>query len=282
MTSPWPAPAKLNLFLHITGRREDGYHLLQTAFQFIDDCDWLDFQLGADSHINCLSPLPGVPPQRDLIFRAARLLQQTTACRQGVAIRIDKRLPLGGGLGGGSSDAATALVALNHLWGTGLSLAQLAQLGLQLGADVPVFIYGRAAWAEGVGERLQPLELPEPWYLIITPPVQVSTREIFTAPELTRDCKPIKMANFLVGKGQNVCEPVVRQRYPRIAQALDWLSQFAVAKMTGTGSSIFAAFAEQSQALDVLARAPKTWRCRIAKGCNCSPLQERLQQALST
>jgi 4-diphosphocytidyl-2-C-methyl-D-erythritol kinase len=278
MTSLWPAPAKLNLFLHITGRREDGYHLLQTAFQFIDDCDWLEFQIEADSHINYLSPLPGVSLQQNLIFRAAQLLQQTTACRQGAAIRIDKRLPLGGGLGGGSSDAATTLVALNHLWGTGLTLAQLAQLGLQLGADVPVFIYGRAAWAEGVGEHLQPLELPEPWYLVITPPVQVSTHEIFTAPELTRDCKPIKMPSFLAGEAQNVCEPVVRQRYPLVAQALDWLSQFAVAKMTGTGSSIFAAFADQPQALEVLARAPEIWRCRVAKGCNCSPLRERLHK----
>jgi 4-diphosphocytidyl-2-C-methyl-D-erythritol kinase len=278
MTSLWPAPAKLNLFLHITGRREDGYHLLQTAFQFIDYCDWLEFHLGTDGKIKHLSPLPGVPMGQDLVFRAAQLLQQTTACRQGVAIRIDKRLPLGGGLGGGSSDAATTLVALNYLWGTGLSLVQLAQLGLQLGADVPVFIYGHAAWAEGVGEQLQPLELPEPWYVVITPPVQVSTREIFTAPELTRDCEPITMPSFLDGEGRNVCEPVVRQRYPLVAQILDWLSRFAAAKMTGTGSSVFAAFAEEPQALQVLARAPKEWRCRVAKGCNCSPLRDHLQQ----
>lgn len=272
----WPAPAKLNLFLHIIGRREDGYHLLQTAFQFIDYCDWLEFRPCTESRIRYRSPLPGVALKHNLVYRAAKLLQQTMACRQGVEICLHKRLPMGGGLGGGSSDAATALVALNRLWRTGLSQEQLAQLGLELGADVPVFIYGRAAWAEGVGEQLQPLELVEPWYLVVTPPVQVATREIFTAPELTRDCKPIRISNFLKGEGQNVCQPVVCCRYPLVAQILDWLSQFSPAKMTGTGSSVFAAFAEKQQALETLARTPPIWRSVVVKGCNYSPLLDYL------
>lgn len=270
--SAWPAPAKLNLFLHVTGCREDGYHLLQTAFQFIDYCDWLEFQPSGESGIRYLSPLPGVSVKQDLVYRAAELLQQKTACQQGVEIRLHKHLPMGGGLGGGSSDAATTLVALNRLWKTGLSPEQLAQLGLALGADVPVFIHGRAAWAEGVGEQLQPLELAEPWYLVITPPVQVSTREIFAAPELTRDCEPITISGFLKGEGQNVCESVVCRRYPLVAQILDWLSRFSPARMTGTGSSVFAAFDEEQQALKVLARTPPAWRSVVVKGCNSSPL----------
>jgi 4-diphosphocytidyl-2-C-methyl-D-erythritol kinase len=275
----WPAPAKLNLFLHITGRRGDGYHLLQTAFQFINYCDWLEFKLRADGRIMHLSPLPGVSVEKDLIYRAAQLLQQRTACEQGVEVRVYKRLPLGGGLGGGSSDAATTLVALNHLWAAELSTPQLAQLGLELGADVPVFIYGHAAWAEGVGEQLQPLELSEPWYLVITPSIQVATGEIFAVPELTRDCKPITIIDFLSGKGKNVFESVVRQRYPFVAEAIDWLSQFSPARMTGTGSSIFAAFDEKQQALQVLAQIPPTWRGVVAKGRNNSPLLSYLKEA---
>lgn len=270
--SAWPAPAKLNLFLHVTGRREDGYHLLQTAFQFIDYCDWLEFQTSGESSIRYLSPLPDVSVKQDLVYRAAELLQRKTACHQGVEIRLHKHLPAGGGLGGGSSDAATTLVALNRLWKTGLSPEQLARLGLELGADVPVFIHGRAAWAEGVGEQLQPLELAEPWYLVITPPVQVATREIFAAPELTRNCKPIKISGFLKGEGQNVCEPVVCCRYPLVARILDWLSQFSPARMTGTGSSVFAAFDEEQQALRALAQTPPAWRSVVVKGCNSSPL----------
>lgn len=275
----WPAPAKLNLFLHITGRRRDGYHLLQTAFQFINYCDWLEFKLRPDGRIVHLSPLPGVPLEKDLIYRAAQLMQQRTACNQGVEVRIYKRLPLGGGLGGGSSDAATTLVALNHLWAAELSTTQLAQLGLELGADVPVFIHGHAAWAEGVGEQLQPLKLSEPWYLVIIPSIQVATGEIFAAPELTRDCKPITILDFLGGEGKNVFESVVRQRYPFIAEAIDWLSQFSPARMTGTGSSIFTAFDEKQQALQVLAQIPPTWRGVVAKGRNNSPLLSYLEEA---
>lgn len=270
--SAWPAPAKLNLFLHVTGCREDGYHLLQTAFQFIDYCDWLEFQPSGESGIRYLPPLPGVSVKQDLVYRAAELLQQKTACQQGVEIRLHKHLPMGGGLGGGSSDAATTLVALNRLWKTGLSPEQLAQLGLALGADVPVFIHGRAAWAEGVGEQLQPLELAEPWYLVITPSVQVSTREIFAAPELTRDCEPITISGFFKGEGKNVCESVVCRRYPLVSQILDWLSRFSPARMTGTGSSVFAAFDEEQQALKALARTPPAWRSVVVKGCNSSPL----------
>lgn len=268
----WPAPAKLNLFLHITGRREDGYHLLQTAFQFIDYCDWLEFKPRVDGRIMYLSPLPGVPVERDLVYRAAQLLQQKTGCSQGVEIRMDKHLPLGGGLGGGSSDAATTLVALNDLWAVKLSTQQLAQLGLELGADVPVFIYGCAAWAEGVGEQLQPLKLSEPWYLVITPPIQVVTGKVFAAPELTRDCKPITISDFLDGIGGNVLEPVVRQRFSLVAEVIDWLSQYSPARMTGSGSSVFAAFDDQQQALDLLAQIPSAWRGVLAKGCNVSPL----------
>jgi 4-diphosphocytidyl-2-C-methyl-D-erythritol kinase len=275
----WPAPAKLNLFLHITGRREDGYHLLQTAFQFIDYCDWLEFKPRADGRIEHLSPLAGVFVEEDLAYRAAQLLQQRTDCSRGVEIRIDKRLPMGGGLGGGSSDAATTLVALNHLWAAELSIPQLAQLGLELGADVPVFIYGHAAWAEGVGEQLQPLDLSEPWYLVITPSVPVATGEIFTTPELTRDCKPITISDFLDGEGENVFEPVVRRRYPIVAEAIDWLSQFSPARMTGTGSSVFAAFDEKQQALEVLAQASSAWKGIVVKGCNHSPLLSYLEEA---
>jgi 4-diphosphocytidyl-2-C-methyl-D-erythritol kinase len=276
--SAWPAPAKLNLFLHVTRRREDGYHLLQTAFQFIDYCDWLEFQPCTDRRIKYLSPLPSVSVEKDLVYRAAQLLQQRTACDEGVEIRIHKRLPIGSGLGGGSSDAATTLMALNHLWDTKLSTSQLAQLGLELGADVPVFIYGHAAWAEGVGEQLQPLELLEPWYLVITPLVQIATSEIFTAPELTRNCKPIKISDFLDGKGENVCEPVVRRRYPIVAETMDWLSQFSSARMTGTGSSVFAAFDGKQQALEILAQVPLTWRGVVVKGCNKSPLLSYLEE----
>ncbi|BAW81176.1 4-diphosphocytidyl-2C-methyl-D-erythritol kinase [Candidatus Nitrosoglobus terrae] len=274
----WPAPAKLNLFLHVVGRRKDGYHLLQTAFQFINYCDWLEFIPRPDGRIVHLSPLSGVLIEKDLIYRAAKLLQQKTDCKQGVEIRVYKRLPLGGGLGGGSSDAATTLMALNYLWAVKLSIVQLAQLGLELGADVPVFIYGQAAWAEGVGEQLQPLELTEPWYLVITPPIQVATGEIFMAPELTRDRKPIKISNFLEGEGGNMLEPVVFRRYPIISEAIDWLSQFSPARMTGTGSSIFAAFNERQQALEVLGQIPSNLQGVVAKGCNRSPLLPYLKE----
>ncbi len=276
--STWPAPAKLNLMLHITGRRDDGYHLLQSVFQFLDYGDEITISTRDDGVIRRLNELPGVDAEQDLVVRAARLLQQQSGSTLGADIRVDKLLPMGGGLGGGSSDAATVLVALNRLWGSGLSLEQLAALGLQLGADVPVFVHGQAAWAEGVGEILQPVELPEPWYLVIIPPVEVSTAEIFSDPQLTRDCQAIKIRDFLAGQGGNVCQPVASRHYPEIAQALAWLGQFASAKMTGTGSCIFAAFDTEAQAQEVYRQLPDGWRGFVAKGSNRSALQRRLAE----
>ena len=272
----WPAPAKLNLFLHITGRREDGYHLLQSVFQFLDFGDEITISVRDDRDIRRLNELAGVPAEQDLVVRAARLLQQHSDCSLGADIRVEKRLPMGGGLGGGSSDAATVLVALNRLWGLNLTAETLATLGLQLGADVPVFVYGHAAWAEGVGEILQPVELPEPWYLVIIPPVEVSTAEIFSDPELTRECQAIKIRDFLAGDGGNVCQSVAARRYPEIERALTWLGQFADAKMTGTGSCIFAAFADQGEAEAVRRQFPAGWQGFVAKGSNRSALYKRL------
>jgi len=262
--------------LHITGRRADGFHLLQTVFQFLDYGDTLYFTLRDDGVVRRVSELPGVDAEVDLVVRAARLLQMETGCRQGADIGVDKHLPLGGGLGGGSSDAATTLVALNALWRLGLTTEQLAELGLSLGADVPVFVHGRAAWAEGVGEKLQAVDLPEPWYLVLVPSVSVATGAVFGAPELTRDCQPITIRDFLAGMGCNVCEPVVRARFPAVAEALDWLGQFAPARMTGTGCCVFAAFADESGARRVLAQLPAGWSGFVASGRNRSPLLERL------
>jgi 4-diphosphocytidyl-2-C-methyl-D-erythritol kinase len=273
---PWPAPAKLNLFLHITGRRADGYHLLQTVFQFLDYGDALHFSPRTDGRVRRLNALPGVPEESDLVVRAARLLQQVSGCTQGVDIRVDKRLPMGGGLGGGSSDAATTLVALNQLWSLGLSQQSLAELGLQLGADVPVFVYGHAAWAEGVGEKLTDVDLPEPWFVVLTPPVQVPTAEIFNAPELTRDCPPITIRDFLGGHGGNVCQPLVAERHPEVATALAWLGKYGKAIMTGTGACVFAAFDEEARAREVFAARPQGWQGFVACGCNRSPLLKRL------
>jgi len=276
----WPAPAKINLFLHITGRRSDGYHLLQTVFQFLDIGDRLAFDLRNDARIRRLDALPGVDPEQDLVFRAAHLLQDQAGVSCGVDIRLDKHLPLGGGLGGGSSDAATTLVALNRLWETGLTSAQLQQLGLQLGADVPVFIHGKAAWAEGVGESLTDIDPETPWYVVVTPDCHVSTAEIFTVPELKRDCQPITISGFLSGQGGNVCEAVVRRRYPAVATALDRLSEFGSARMSGTGASVFVAVADRQRATDVLrqlsASWPGAWRGFVTQGLNRSPLLDRV------
>ena len=268
----WPAPAKLNLFLHITGRREDGYHELQTAFQFLDVGDSLQFTITDDAQLSLASPLAGVADDDNLILRAARLLQQYSQTSQGAIISVTKRLPMGGGLGGGSSNAATTLVALNLLWKAGLSEAELARLGLQLGADVPVFIAGHAAWAEGVGERLTPISPVEPWFVVIAPDCHVSTAEIFSSSELTRDCEPIKISGFLSGEGRNVCEDVVKKHYPAVAKALDWLAQYATPRMTGTGSCVFADFDNRQQAQEVVENLPSNWQGFVAKGCNRSPL----------
>jgi 4-diphosphocytidyl-2-C-methyl-D-erythritol kinase len=276
----WLAPAKLNLCLHIVGRRADGYHLLQTAFQFIDLCDELSFEPRPADVIERLQGLNEVPVECDLVIRAARLMQQATDGRAGVAIKLIKRIPLGAGLGGGSSDAATVLVALNQLWGCGLSVDALAQLGLQLGADVPVFVRGRAAWAEGVGEQLTLVDYPKRYYLVIKPPVSVSTAEIFQAPELTRDTPLTTIRAFLAGGGRNDCTATVRSRYAVIAQALDWLGSYGDAKLTGTGACVFAGWADREQADEVHARmqreCPADWCGYVVKGLNESPLVTRL------
>ncbi len=278
-SSAWPAPAKINLFLHIVGRRDDGYHLLQTAFQFLDRCDWLHFELRDDGLVRRATDLPGVPEDSDLTVRAARLLQEAADCSAGVAIEIEKSLPMGGGLGGGSSDAATTLVALNRLWNTALSVDQLAELGLSLGADVPVFVRGCAAWAEGVGEVLEPIEVAEPWYVVVVPSCHVSTAEIFCDKDLTRDSEMMKIPAFLAGHGENVCEAVVRKRYPEVDEAMRWLGQFAPVRMSGTGACIFAAFSERAQADEVMGVLPAGWQAFVAKGLNRSPLLERLAES---
>ena len=274
----WPAPAKLNLFLHITGRRADGYHLLQTVFQLLDFGDALRFHVTSDGVIARDYDLPGVSPGADLVVRAARLLQAHCHVTQGASLSLDKRLPAGGGLGGGSSDAATTLVALNCLWGCGLTSAELAQLGLQLGADVPVFVAGRTAWAEGVGEDLDPVELPERWFVVLIPAISVSTTKVFSDPQLIRDCPPITIRDFLAGQGQNVCEPVVCAQYPEVAAALAALAHFAPARLTGTGACVFAAFDTEVLARSALAQLAGQWQGFVAKGVNTSPLLTTLQQ----
>lgn len=273
----WPAPAKLNRFLHITGRRADGYHELQTVFQFLDYSDRLWFEPIPGGVIELTGGVPGVAVEDDLVFRAARALQNLTGYLGGVRIRLDKRLPAGGGLGGGSSDAATTLVALNHLWQTGLDQDRLAGLGLQLGADVPVFVRGQAAWAEGIGEILTPLDaLDTPWFLVLDPALSVSTAEIFSDPQLTRNTRPLKIPAFLSGAGENDLQAVVVRHYPEVANALIWLSKYQPARMTGSGACVFAAFPEEASARAVLEQLPAPWSGFVARGCNRSPLLERL------
>ncbi len=273
----WPAPAKLNLFLHVTGRRPDGYHELQTVFQFLDAGDRLWFDVLDRPGIELQGGLPGIAAGEDLVERAARLLGEHTGCRLGARIRLDKRLPAGGGLGGGSSDAATVLVALNVLWGLGLDDDRLAALGLALGADVPVFVRGLAAWAEGVGEKLTPLpQLEEPWYLVVDPRVSVSTAEIFSDPGLTRNGPSLKIPAFLSGAGVNQLEPVVVRRYPEVGKALDWLSKHQPAQMTGSGACVFARCPDRRQAEAILAQLPAPWAGFVARGRNRSPLREKL------
>ncbi|HBH35308.1 MAG TPA: 4-(cytidine 5'-diphospho)-2-C-methyl-D-erythritol kinase [Gammaproteobacteria bacterium] len=275
----WPAPAKLNLMLHITGRREDGYHLLQTVFQFIDYSDELSFEVTQSGDIHQLTPISGVDAEDDLIIRAARLLQQHSGCSQGAAISIEKRLPMGGGLGGGSSDAATALVALNHLWGVGLPVDELAALGGQLGADVPVFVYGNTAWAEGVGDILQLIELPQPWYLVVKPPLEIATAKLFSDQELKRDCSPITIADFIAGDRLNVFTAVVKKRYPAVVEMMKLLDKFGDVRLTGTGACLFLSFERQQQATETARQIPQKWDSFIAQGLNRSPLYRRLDNA---
>ena len=278
-SAPWPAPAKLNLFLHVVGRRPDGYHELQTVFQLIDLADELEFELRDDGRLRRLAGPAEVEPDHDLSLRAARLLQASTGTPLGADIRVHKRIPVGGGLGGGSSDAATTLVALNALWGTGLSPTQLAALGLGLGADVPVFVHGHSAWAEGVGECLTPLELPERWFAVIRPRVAVATAEVFQAPELTRNSPRITIRGLLEAGGRNDCEPVVAARWPEVGSALAWLGRVGEARLTGTGSCVFAAFASAAAARAALADLPAGWQGYVARGLARSPLLERLAAA---
>ncbi len=275
----WPAPAKLNLMLRIIGRRADGYHLLQTVFQFVDIADQLRFRLRDDGLIRRTTAIDGVSEESDLSLRAARLLQTELGESSGVDIELRKILPLGAGLGGGSSDAATTLLALNRLWSGGLSTQRLAEIGLRLGADVPVFVHGFAAWAEGVGERLEEMELPDVWYLVLFPFCHVSTADIFSDPELTRDSARITIADFFAGSRENDCLPVVCKRYPKVADAIRWLAQYGDARLTGTGAAVFAAFESESEAQGVLARLPEYLQGVVGRGLNRSPVLDMLDKA---
>jgi 4-diphosphocytidyl-2-C-methyl-D-erythritol kinase len=274
----WPAPAKLNLFLHVTGRRADGYHDLQTAFRLIDLADTLRFTARAENEVTLLRPLPGVAPAQDLCHRAAALLKEATGHRGGVEIELDKRIPIGGGLGGGSSDAATTLVALNHLWRLGLKRAELQQLALKLGADVPFFVFGENAFGEGAGELLTPLALPGAWYLVLVPPVRVPTAAVFAAPELTRDAKPIRITAFFDGLKQralrNDLEPVVSKRYPEVGRHLAWLKQHGEARMSGSGACVYAEFSTASAAHAAHSQLPRSMHGLVARGLERHPLIE--------
>jgi len=287
MITTWPAPAKLNLFLYITGRRADGYHNLQTLFQFLDYGDTLTIEVDDSGEITLLTPVAGVPDAQNLIVRAAALLRERAAAlgslpdAAGAKIAIEKRFPMGGGWGGGSSNAATVLVALNHLWQTGLSLGQLAELGLQLGADVPVFVHGFAAFAEGVGEQLTPVNPAEKWYLVMHPGVSIATPLVFNDPELTRDTPAREISQLLSTEFHNDCEPVVRNRFREVEQLVSWLLEYAPSRLTGTGACVFAEFDTESAARQVLELAPKNLQGFVARGVNISPLHRRLSGQLS-
>jgi 4-diphosphocytidyl-2-C-methyl-D-erythritol kinase len=272
------APAKLNLFLHVVGRRLDGYHLLQTAFRFVDFGDQLRFRVRSDGVIARIKPLAGVPEAADLCVRAARALREATDSKLGADIELDKRLPLGGGLGGGSSDAATTLLALNNLWKTRLPRRELQRIGLSLGADVPAFVFGESSFAEGIGEFLQPLVVAPAWYLVLTPPVTVSTAGIFAVAELTRNTKPIKLAAFSAEtKLLNDLQPIVEKRYPEVARHLDWLRQFGDARMTGSGACVFCAFTSEQAAREVMQVLPGGMKGFIAAGLDRHPLSNLAQ-----
>jgi 4-diphosphocytidyl-2-C-methyl-D-erythritol kinase len=269
------SPAKLNLMLHITGRRDDGYHLLQTVFQFIDLYDYLTVEVTQDGIITRSVSNTPVTESDDIILLAATLLQSRYKVTQGARISIDKHIPIGGGLGGGSSNAATTLLALNRLWNLKLKTHELAALGLELGADVPVFVTGKAGWASGIGEKITAIELPEPWYVVIYPQIFVSTGEIFASEQLTRLCDAITIRAFLAGAGRNVCEPIACQLYPDIQKSIDWLSQFSKARMTGTGSCVFASFDSLEQAENVKSQAPENWSTFVVKAMNQNPVIEQ-------
>ncbi|HEU4664801.1 MAG TPA: 4-(cytidine 5'-diphospho)-2-C-methyl-D-erythritol kinase [Dokdonella sp.] len=272
----WPAPAKLNLFLHVVGRRSDGYHLLQTVFQLLDRGDTVRLRVRSDGEIHRVDPLPGVAAEQDLAVRAARALKSASGTRWGADIAIDKRIPLGGGLGGGSSDAASTLVGLDALWNCGFGEDRLATLGLALGADVPVFVHGRSAWAEGVGERLTAIALPPRWYVVADPGVSVPTAELFRTPELTRDAVHLTIPLFLSGAATvNVFEPIVREREAAVASALDWLAAHGPARLSGTGGCVFVGMESREAAEAVARESPRGMRAWIARGVAESPLKAR-------
>jgi 4-diphosphocytidyl-2-C-methyl-D-erythritol kinase len=272
--SAWPAPAKINLFLHVVGRRDDGYHLLQTVFRFLGYGDILRFSPHDDGDIALDQPLPGVPAESDLTVRAARLLREATGGGHGLRIELDKRLPMGGGLGGGSSDAATTLIALNHLWGCGLSQVELQQLGLRLGADVPVFIHGRNCFAEGVGEHFYDLELRPAWYLVTVPSVAVPTAVVFRDAGLRRDTLAITPATWRPGIGGNDLEPVACRLYPEVAEHLAWLRSRGPARMSGSGACCFSEFGSEANARAALAELPAGMDGFVAAGLDRHPLSE--------
>lgn len=273
------APAKLNLFLHITGRRSDGYHNLQTLFQLLDYGDQLEFSLRKDSQINIQPAIKGLPQEQNLIFKAAQALQSFTHCTRGADIFLHKHLPMGGGIGGGSSDAATTLVGLNHLWQTGLNTRQLLTIGQRLGADIPVFIQGKTAWAEGTGDQLQVIELPEKWYVVLCPDCHISTATIFSHKDLTRDTSDITVAAFLEQGGRNDCQPLVTALYPEVEKLVNWLGQFSPAQLTGTGACVFASFESAKAAREVFDRRPENIQGFVTKGINESPLYSLLHNA---
>ena len=282
MRKRWPSPAKLNLFLYITGRREDGYHNLQTLFQFLDYGDTIIIEPRNDGQIRLVTPIEGVPDEENLIVRAARLLQDTALLMgslpqgAGAEISVEKRLPMGGGLGGGSSNAATVLVALNHMWNTGLTEDQLAALGMTLGADVPVFVRGFAAFAEGVGEKLTPVWPPEKWYLVAHPGVSIPTPIIFKDPELPRNT-PIRSIETLLNRDfGNDCEVIARKRFRKVDDLLSWLLEYAPSRLTGTGACVFAEFDTENAARQVLEQAPEWLQGFVARGVNVSPLHQAI------
>ncbi|MCX7557283.1 4-(cytidine 5'-diphospho)-2-C-methyl-D-erythritol kinase [Xanthomonadaceae bacterium JHOS43] len=275
--SQWPAPAKLNLFLHIVGRRSDGYHLLQTVFQLLDWGDTIALRTRADGRIVRHRGAAGVEAPDDLVVRAAQALRGATGCTAGVDIDVDKRIPQGGGFGGGSSDAATVLVAMNRLWRLGLSEDELSGIGAGLGADVPVFVRGRSAFAQGIGEKLTPLVLPKRWFLLVDPGISVPTAELFHAPDLTRDVASATISDFVSGSLHgNVFEPVLRARSPQIAAALDALASFGTPHVTGTGGGLFVAFDDPAHAREASVRISPRWRSWIAEGVSESPLLQAL------
>ncbi len=277
-----PAPAKLNLFLHVLGRREDGYHNIQSVIQFIDFCDELRFTRLSRQDIELTPILFGVPNSENLIIKAAKLLQQTTGCQFGARITLNKQLPIGAGLGGGSSDAATTLLALNELWKTKLTLKQLADLGAKLGVDVPVFVFGYTAWVEGIGTTLSPIILPQPWYLLLIPSCHISTESLYQDPRLTRHSAPLTIASYQPGQGHNDFEPLVCSDFPEVAHALDWLAQNASSpsRMSGSGGVAFARFDTYEEAGRIAALASSDYQAIVAKGCNQSPLHTALKASL--